>query len=84
MNAVVMEKEMIYDYKTNPVKAIREKCLNDCCAGDRNEVENCLCPTCPLFPFRMGKNPFRKEKVLNDEQKEKLINRLKAGKEQQN
>ncbi len=39
-----------------PVKAIRAKCL-DCSAGSRAEVRLCVMPDCPLFPFRMGKNP---------------------------
>lgn len=46
-------------HKQNPVKAIRAKCL-DCCCNQPKEVR--LCPTarCPLHPFRMGHNPFRK------------------------
>lgn len=62
-----------FEYKKNPVKAIREKCVNDCCAGDRKEVENCLSPSCPLYPFRFGKNPYRKEKT--EEQKQALRER---------
>lgn len=62
-----------YEYKTNPIKAIRDKCLNDCCAGSSYEVENCLCPSCPLYPFRFGKNPFRTPRVLSDEHKAKLL-----------
>jgi len=45
---------------TNPMKAIRAKCI-DCCAGDKNEVKLCTCEqNCALWPFRMGKNPYRK------------------------
>lgn len=39
-------------------RAIREKCL-ECSAGQRNEVKNCTVKSCPLYPFRMGKDPFR-------------------------
>ena len=39
---------------TNPVKAIRAKCL-DCCCGSSNEVELCTCTGCALYPFRRGK-----------------------------
>lgn len=42
----------------NPVKAIRLACL-DCCGGYRKEVRECSSP-CPLHPFRLGSNPFRK------------------------
>lgn len=44
---------------TSPIKAIRAKCI-DCCAGDKNEVKLCTCPDCALYPFRLGKNPYRK------------------------
>ena len=61
-----------YERQTNPVKAIREKCLQDCCAGLANEVRDCLCPSCALYPFRFGKNPYRTKRELSDEQKEKM------------
>lgn len=50
----------------NPVKAIRAKCL-DCCCGNPNEVRLCTVESCALFPFRFGKNPYRKE--MTPEQK---------------
>ena len=40
--------------------AIRAKCL-DCSCGNRAEVADCLVRACPLWPFRMGKNPWRSE-----------------------
>lgn len=39
-----------------PVKAIRAKCL-DCSFHQAKEVKLCPCTNCPLYPFRMGKNP---------------------------
>ena len=42
------------------LKAIREKCL-DCSCGNRAEVKDCLVQGCPLYPFRMGTNPWRTE-----------------------
>lgn len=44
-----------------PVRAIRAKCL-DCCCGQMQEVRLCPCSDCPLYPFRMGRNPNRKRK----------------------
>lgn len=35
--------------------AIRAKCLD--CAVTQVEIRLCTCHTCPLWPFRMGKNP---------------------------
>lgn len=38
------------------LKAIRAKCL-DCCSGSFNEVRDCGLTDCPLFRYRLGKNP---------------------------
>lgn len=35
-------------------KAIRAKCL-DCCCGDSKEVRLCTIKSCPLHPYRMGR-----------------------------
>lgn len=42
-------------------KIIRKKCI-DCCGGQVGEVAKCVCITCPLWVYRMGKNPFLSEK----------------------
>jgi len=39
-------------------EAARAKCL-DCCGGQLREVRFCLALACPLWPFRMGTDPFR-------------------------
>lgn len=46
-----------------PLKAIRAKCL-DCCCGSSNEVKECTCYKCALYPYRTGHspNPNRKGK----------------------
>lgn len=47
-------------HQREPVlKAIRRKCL-DCSGGSHTEVADCLVHQCPLFPFRLGKNPWRR------------------------
>lgn len=43
---------------TNPVKAIRAYCL-ECCLEQPSEVKLCAADECPLWEFRMGKNPYR-------------------------
>lgn len=60
---------------TNPLTSIRLKCL-DCSVYELTEVRNCTVTTCPLFSFRLGKNPFRKNN-LTDEQREKMRERMK-------
>jgi hypothetical protein len=47
------------DKRLTPVKAIRAKCL-DCCCGQAKEVRLCPVEDCPLYLYRMGKNPARR------------------------
>lgn len=61
--------------QTNPVKAIREKCL-DCCCGSYTEVSDCTVTKCALYPFRFGKNPYRQRKELTEEQRQALRDRM--------
>lgn len=61
-------------------KAIKAKCL-DCCAFQRDEVKLCTSNSCPLWPFRNGKNPYKAKKVLTEEQKEANRARLKKARE---
>lgn len=39
------------------MSVIRAKCL-ECCCGSSHEVMHCTTSTCPLWPYRTGKNPF--------------------------
>lgn len=57
------------------LKAVRAKCL-DCCGYSPAEVRECAIEGCALHPFRMGKNPFRKKRVLSDEQRAEMAERL--------
>jgi hypothetical protein len=40
------------------LKIVRQKCI-DCCGGSEKEVRLCVAVSCPLWPLRMGSNPFR-------------------------
>jgi hypothetical protein len=58
-----------------PIKAIRRHCLS--CSGDSpKEVRLCVIPECPLYPFRLGKNPNRKSRILSQKQKDEIRDRL--------
>ena len=61
--------------RKNPVKAIRLKCL-DCSGGSSAEVAQCTITGCALYPFRIGRNPFRTVE-LSDEEREKRAARLR-------
>ena len=68
--------EDLHGHTKKPLlKVIREKCL-DCCGGQHSEVRICHITTCPSWPYRMGKNPFHKRK-MTDEQKQAAAKRLK-------
>ena len=67
----------------NPVKAIRAKCLN-CCCGSSNEVKLCPVNDCALWPFRFGKNPYRTQRVLTEEQRKAGAEHLRRYREQKN
>jgi hypothetical protein len=44
--------------RMTPLRAIRAKCI-DCSGGSKPEVKHCPITDCPLWPYRMGKNPAR-------------------------
>lgn len=41
----------------SPIRAIRLACI-ECCGGSVGEVRKCTAVECPLWPMRMGTNPF--------------------------
>jgi hypothetical protein len=63
----------------NPLRAIREKCV-DCCCGNAAEVRKCVVDDCPLWPFRMSTNPFRKKRELAPAEKHERAKRLQTAK----
>jgi len=60
------------------LKAIREYCL-ECGELGWKAVKNCEHATCPLYSYRLGKNPNRRMLTL-DERKAKAKNLVKARK----
>lgn len=67
------------DELKSPIKAIRAKCL-DCCCDQKEEVKLCPATACPLYPFRLGKNPFRKRE-MSEEQRKAAAERLAKARE---
>jgi len=63
-----------------PVRAIRAKCL-DCSGDSAAEVRACELTACPLYPFRLGKNPNRAGRELSEEQKAKCTAALARARE---
>ena len=63
------------EYKETPLDAIKEFCKK--CIGGARYVDRCTGTNCDIYPYRKGKNPFRKKRKLTDEQREQLAERLK-------
>ena len=59
---------------TSPMKAIKAHCI-ECCGGVYAEAKKCTATKCPLWCFRMGKNPYRKRE-LTEEQRAATAERL--------
>ena len=59
--SVGLEQLRALGHPESPIRAIRAKCL-DCCCGAASEVRKCVNVTCPLWPLRMGSNPFHGKK----------------------
>lgn len=59
----------------SPMKAIRAACI-ECCGTQISEVRLCTVTSCPLHPFRMGKNPYRKKREYTEEEKAAMRERL--------
>ena len=61
------------DYASSPMKAIRAKCLD--CVYTAQEVKMCPCTDCPLWHFRLGKNPNRKP--MSEERREAAAEKMR-------
>lgn len=73
-----MEKRVIPDkvLSMSPSKSIRMWCLE--CACGRSGVAICADDSCPLWPFRFGKNPFSKRgQNATPEDRKKRSERMK-------
>jgi len=56
-------------HPTSFPRAIRAKCMD--CVYSSSEVAKCIHHSCPLWPFRMGRNPFHaRSRVAMEEGKE--------------
>lgn len=62
---------------TSPIKAIRAKCL-ECSNYSSPEVRECTITECALYPFRLGKNPYLKRNLTEEQKQKQLENLAKA------
>lgn len=52
----------VLGHPETPLRAIRAKCV-DCSGGSLAEARKCTVVSCPLWPMRMGSNPFHGKKA---------------------
>lgn len=60
----------------SPIRIIRQYCLQ---CGEENsysDVQSCPIHDCPLYTFRLGKNPNKAGRILDEEQKAILRKQL--------
>lgn len=68
------ELELLGHHKRPVLEAIRQNCV-ECCAGNQAEVRRCSMIACPMWPYRMGSNPFV-SRDYSDAQREAARERL--------
>ena len=61
-----MSKRISLPKQKIPLKAIRMKCI-ECMGGDTAQackelIRDCPAPDCPLYDFRLGRNPYSKHR----------------------
>jgi hypothetical protein len=54
------ELKLLGHARVSPLRALRLKCL-DCCNESAQEVRLCTAVDCASWPFRLGKNPWRRK-----------------------
>jgi hypothetical protein len=61
--AMSLEELAAVGFKNPPLLgSVRDKCL-DCCCGSTAEVRRCGATSCALWPFRMGTNPWSRNRT---------------------
>jgi hypothetical protein len=51
------------------LQAMRRRCI-DCCGGKKDEVRRCTAVACPLWPYRMGTDPWHPQAKPADEREQ--------------
>lgn len=74
--SVNVEFENASEKQVPVLTAIKNKCRFDCCAGEIESWKNCTNTKCWLYPYRLGKNPYRKKKEYTDEELEVMRDRI--------
>lgn len=65
----------------SPLKAIKIFCVDECNCGNYKYAKDCVDPKCPLYAFRLGKNPFKVKREYSAEEKVLIAERLRKARE---
>ena len=68
-------EEFLMEERIPVLKAVRLKCL-DCSGFSSNEVKLCPVKKCTLYPYRFGKDPYRRKRKYTEEESEALARRF--------
>ena len=75
-----IENEILKSKANSPQKAIVNFCIS-CMGYHKTWVKECTATTCPLYEFRLGKNPYRKTREYSEEELQELKDRAKKARE---
>lgn len=75
-----IENEILVNKANSPQKAIVNFCVS-CMGYHKGWVKECTATTCPLYEFRLGKNPYRKTREYSEEELQELKDRAKKARE---
>lgn len=65
-------------HRTSRGDAIRAYCVQICMCGSTKAVLECVSTACPLWPFKMGNDPWRAQRDMSEDQRQAAADRLAA------
>ncbi len=63
--------------RTSRGDAIRAYCVHICMCGSTKAVLECASAACPLWPFKMGNDPWREKREMTEEERSAASERLR-------
>ena len=65
-------------HKPKPILALVRAFCIQCCGDNVQEVKHCTARACPLWPYRMGENPFKGRMDLDPADRDRRRQHMKA------
>ena len=64
-----------------PLRAIRRKCVDDCCAGSHKLANDCQITDCELWAYRLGRNYRSRDELETDRERCRALTDVPVGAE---